>query len=300
LNGELIHKDILSTLLGSRGSAITAMVAVSCALSFSGLIVRNIEHANPWQINVYRNLAFLSVTCVIFALRYRGQIKSQINLMRLPVLWAALGLATTGIAIVHAFTHTLVANTVFIMSAVPFITMALAYFLLSETVSKTTVITMIVSAIGLLVMIAEGIGSGTAYGNFMALLAALGFSMFAVVARANRDLELLPALLLASVVIILVSVIPTITDLSISAHDLLLCIVWGAGISGIAHWVFLLAARHMAAAELTLFGLFETALAPIWVWFFIRETPGPWVLAGGIAVIVSVGLMSLRELKNGS
>ena len=186
------------------------------------------------------------------------------------------------------------------MSAVPFITMALAYFLLSETVSKTTVITMIVSAIGLLVMIAEGIGSGTAYGNFMALLAALGFSMFAVVARANRDLELLPALLLASVIIILVSVIPTITDLSISAHDLLLCIVWGAGISGVAHWVFLLAARHMAAAELTLFGLFETALAPIWVWFFIRETPGPWVLAGGIAVIVSVGLMSLRELKNGS
>lgn len=280
-----------------RSLAMAAMFVTSIAVSFSGLIIRNIEAAGPWQINIYRNLSFLAVIAIICVVRYRSDFRSQVIQIKPPILWAALGLATTGIAIVQAFTHTLIANTVFIMSTVPLITMALSYIFLRETASKATLITMAISLLGLVVMLAEGIGSGSSYGNLMALIAAFGFAVFAVVARAHRNFEMLPALMIAAIIIITVSSIVAFDNLEISTHDLLLCVLWGAGISGIAHWFFVLSAKYIAATELTLFGLLEAALAPIWVWFFIGETPSRWVLIGGIAVIISVCVKTMLEMK---
>ncbi|MEM7290245.1 MAG: DMT family transporter, partial [Pseudomonadota bacterium] len=221
----------------------------------------------------------------------------EIRQIRPQVLWAAIGLATTGLAIIQAFTYTLVANTMFIMGTVPFITMIAAYLFLSERVTRTTAIAMGLSMAGLVIMIADGIGTGSGYGNLMALVAAMGFSLFAVMARACRGQDMLPALFLAPLIVVLVSLVGTLDDLTISWRDFLLCVLWGAGISGLAHWVFVLAARYIAAAQLTLFGLFETALAPFWVWLFIGETPGWLVLIGGGAIIISIGLKSVMELQ---
>jgi len=280
-----------------RTKAFVAMIVTSIALSSTGLIIRNIEVATPWQINIYRNLAFFCAVSFIFLLRHRSQSLSQISQVTYPVIWAGCALAVTGIAVIQSFTHTLVANTVFIMSTVPLMTMALAYIILKETVSKVVLITMLISSMGVILMIGGGIETGSTYGNLMALVAACGFSCFALIARANHHLEMLPALMIASILIVAISIIFSFDSLSVTFDDLLLCVLWGAGISGIAHWVFILSARFMAAAELTLFGLFESSLAPIWVWFYISETPAVWTVIGGLAIIISVGFVSIFEMK---
>ena len=277
--------------------AMIAMALTAILMSFSGIIIRNIEEATPWQINIYRNLAFILVISMIFLGKHRSGVLGQIREIKLPVIFASLGLSVTGITIVQALTYTTVANTMFVMSAVPFITMGLAYLFLGEVISRFTLISMIIASLGVILMVVEGIGSGSSYGNFMALVTALAFSSFAVMVRANKNLDMLPALILAGITIIFVSVLYSFDSLNISRHDLYLCILWGAGLSGVTHLVFILAARYIAAAELTLFGLFESALASFWVWIFISERPGFWALCGGTIVIISVAIRTLFEFE---
>ena len=49
-------KDIESTR--SRAYAIVLMLFGSVVISFGGLIIRNINTSDTWQINFYRSLAF--------------------------------------------------------------------------------------------------------------------------------------------------------------------------------------------------------------------------------------------------
>jgi len=297
---KAVGQHFYNLKFNNRATAIIAMILASIAVSLGGLIVRNFEYANPAQINIYRNLAFVIVIALIIMLKSRKLAISPKQFFSFPIICAASGLAITGVCIVQAYTHTLIANTVFIMSSVPFLTMILAYVLLKERVSRLTLLTIAISVSGIAVMIADAVGSGSGYGNFMALLAAVGFSIFVVATRAHNNLDLLPALMLAGILIVLVSLPATVSDLAINFHDLLLCILWGAIISGMAHWVFIVSARYIKATELTLFSLLETALAPIWVWWVFAETPGFWVLFGGVVIFFAVGVNIFIEIKRSS
>jgi drug/metabolite transporter (DMT)-like permease len=156
---------------------------------------------------------------------------------------------------------------------------------------------MTVAAAGILVMMAEGFGIGSSYGNAMALVTACCFSSFAVIVRRYRQIDMLPTLLVSGAIIVLVALILRVDDLGISLHDLLLCFLWGGLLSGLANWMFIVASRHLVAAEVTLFMLLEFALGPVWVWLFVGETPTLWTLAGGTLVIASVTLRALIELR---
>ena len=69
--------------------------------------------------------------------------------------------------------------------------------------------------------------------------------------------------------------------------------------SGFTSASFIVASRHIVAAELTIFMLLEFALGPVWVWLFVNEIPSHWTLAGGALVILAVLGRSLLEFRSG-
>jgi drug/metabolite transporter (DMT)-like permease len=206
-------------------------------------------------------------------------------------------LAAAGITFLQSLAHTTVANTLFMLSAIPFITAGLARVFLKERLRPATLIAMVTAAIGISIMLSEGLGVGSIYGNAMALTTACCFASFAVIVRRNRQTDMLPTLLVSGLVIMIVAFFMRIGDLGISLHDLLLCFLWGGLLSGIANWTFIVAARHLAAAEVTLIMLLEFALGPTWVWLFVGEEPSRWTLLGGILVIASVAIRALVESR---
>ena len=119
-------------------------------------------------------------------------------------------------------------------------------------------------------------------------LVAFGFSAFAVIVRGNKDIDMIPCLFIAGLIVIVGSIFGNNSGFSITTNDLFLCMIWGAVLSGIIHWVFVAASRFLLASELTLFTLFELALAPIWVWIFHSERPEQLALVGGLIVMLSV------------
>ena len=277
--------------------AMALMVVSSVAISFGGLILRNIEDADVWQINFYRSLALVAVVLTMMLFRYRGETVQKVRQIGRPGLVAGALLAGAGICFLQAITNTTVANTLFTLSAIPFLSAMLAWLFLREGIQRSTLLTMIVAALGVGVMMAEGVGSGSLYGNGMALLTALLFSSYAILVRRHRDIDMLPALMVSGLLIVVVSAILRWDDLGISTHDLLLCILLGGGLSGVANALFIAASRHLVAAELTLFMLLEFALGPIWVWIFINEVPTRWTILGGTVVILAVILRALFQLQ---
>jgi drug/metabolite transporter (DMT)-like permease len=277
--------------------AMGLMVVSSIGISFGGLVLRSINDADVWQINFYRSLALVIVVTVIMLFRYQDQTVQKVRRIGRPGLFAGALLACAGIGFLQAITNTTVANTLFTLSAIPFLSAALAWLFLRETLQRSTLFTMLAAAIGVGVMMAEGVGSGSLYGNGMALATAVLFSSYAIVVRRNRNIDMLPALMVSGLLIILVSAVLRWDDLGISTNDLLLCLLLGGGLSGLANALFIAASRHLVAAELTLFMLLEFALGPIWVWIFINEIPTEWTIIGGGIVILSVTLRAMFQLR---
>jgi drug/metabolite transporter (DMT)-like permease len=283
-----------------RTFAMALMLMSSAAISFGALIIRTMERPDPWQINFYRSLALIAAILSILVFQYRGSTTSYLRNIGGAGWFGGAMLAASGIAFVQALTHTTVASTLFTQSAIPFVTAALARVILKEAVERATAVTMLVAAAGILAILADGSGIGTTYGNGMALVSTVCFSSFAVTVRRNRQVDMLATVLVSGLIIALVALLVRWNGLGISWHDLLLCLVWGGLLSGFANWMFILASRHLAAAEVTLFMLFEFALGTFWVWAFVGEAPRQWTLLGGSLVAAAVIGRSVVELRRTS
>ena len=280
-----------------RGFAMMLMIVSSVGISFGGLIIRSMEDADAWQINFYRALAMIAGIGVILVFQYRRETIARIVGIGAAGLWAGLLIAAAGISFIQAISNTTVANTMFTLSAIPFITAGLAWIFLKEQLHRVTLIAMIAAALGVTIMVADGFGLGSGYGNLMALATACAFAGFTVIVRSNRHIDMLPTLLVSGLMIAAVAWIARYDDLAIPVRDMFLCFLWGGVLSGLGNGMFIVASRHLVAAELTLFMLLEFALSPLWVWIFIRETPSGLALAGGALVIGSVAARTFYEVR---
>jgi drug/metabolite transporter (DMT)-like permease len=281
-----------------RRVAILLMITSSVVISFSGLIVRLLE-ALPLIMNFYRALFLTCAVTVLLFLRYRRAAIVRIVGVGWPGIFAGAMLAGAAITFLQSMTHTTVANTLFVLAGIPFVTSGLAWMFLKERPNRATMVAMVVAFIGILIMIGEGFTIGSAYGNVMALLTTVFFSIYAVILRANRQTDMWPAILISTVIIMLTVAVMQRGELAISRHDLFLCMIWGGLMSGFTSASFIVASRHIVAAELTIFMLLEFALGPVWVWLFVNEIPSHWTLAGGALVILAVLGRSLLEFRSG-
>ena len=280
-----------------RKLAILLMIASSVVISFSGLIVRLLE-VGPLVMNFYRGLFLMCAVIVLLVVRYRGATVIRVIGVGWPGLIAGIMLAGAAMTFLQSLTHTTVANTLFLLGAIPFVTAALAWAFLKERPSSATLVTMIIAFVGIVIMIGEGFAIGSIYGNLMALLTTLFFSIYAVLVRHNRQVDMLPAILISTVIIMIAVALMRQGHLEISRQDLLLCLLWGGVMSGFTSACFIVASRHIIAAEVTIFMLLEFALGPVWVWFFVNEIPSRWTLVGGALVISAVLGRTFSEFRS--
>ena len=279
-----------------RQLAILLMIASSVVISFSGLVVRLLD-AGPLVMNFYRALFLMGAILVLLFLRYRGAAIVRVIGVGWPGLMAGAMLAGAGITFLQSMTHTTVANTLFVLGGIPFVTSGLAWIFLKEKPGRPTLVTMIIAFFGIVIMIGEGFTIGSVYGNLMALMTTLFFSIYAVIVRFNRQVDMLPAILISTVLIMAMTGLTQRGVLPISKDDLWLCLLWGGVMSGFTSASFIVASRHIIAAELTIFMLLEFALGPVWVWLFVNEIPSTWTLTGGALVIVAVLGRSILEFR---
>lgn len=284
-----------ATATQSDGTALSrgrVLVLLSGAgMSLGGLFIRSIQEAGEWQILFWRSLGIIMALLAYIGLRSRGRILRAFQAAGPKSAAAGLCLATGFTFFVFSITHTTVANTLFMLSAAPFITAIFSRILLGEDVARGTWLAMAGAAAGIAIMVGEGAVSGDLFGNLMALTAATGFAGFSIALRSGRAVDMMPATCLAglfsaggSALIILASG----TGFLAPVADIGLCLTYGALSIGISLIIYTVGSRLVSAAELTLLSLTEVVLGPVWVWLVYAEAPSLLTLLGGAVLLISL------------
>ena len=105
-----------------------------------------------------------------------------------------------------------------------------------------------------------------------------------------------PATCLASVFGVLIAT-PLAAPLAVSAHDLALCVLFGAGQLAVGLILFTTGARLAPAGEVGLVSLLEDILGPLWVWIAFGENPGNGAIIGGVIVLTALVVHTLLDLR---
>ena len=274
----------------------------ACGVTFSlgGLSVRFIEVATPWQVVAYRS-AFLGLAMLLLCVARHG--RSTMRAFRAigwPGLVSALILALANSAYVLGFLTTTIANALFLLSTGPVIAAVLGALLLRERVQGFTCIAIAGTVAGVLIMGYDGLSSGGLLGNFIALFAAFAFAAYTVTLRWTRGVDMLPALCLGGFFSAALGVLGSGGDLAVTGRDLALLAAMGGIQCGVGLLFMTAAARHILAAEVSLLGMAEAVLGPVWVWLVIDEVPTELTLMGGLIVLVSVfsyAIVSVRDSR---
>ena len=265
-------------------------------LSSSGILIRNLESANAWQVLFYRGFTFALTLFLLLWLQYRRDIGNRFRAIGKPGLWAALVLGLGSICYVFAIFHTTVANAVFIIGAAPLATACAAWLILGERTSRFGIIAMIVSLGGIGLMFADGLVEGRWLGNLAALGVVASFVAYLLIVRNKRRVDMLPATCLAGIVMGGIAGFFA-GSLVLSRHDLVIAMLMGCLQFGVGFWCFTVATRYILASEVALFSLSESILAPIWVWVGVGETPSLLTMAGSLVVLVCVESYCIHGIR---
>ena len=277
--------------------ALLLVIASAVANSANGLIVRSMDSAGGWQIIFYRSCFLAGALGIVFVVQSGGRIRTALRELRPWALLGSLAVAAVNTCFILAMTHTTVANAMFVLSAAPFFAALLGRIVLGEAVERGVWVAMSVALAGIGVMLWDGLGTGTLLGNSLALLAALSFASFVVVLRKGRGVNMLPVVIIGTMLGALNAAFMSGFALAVSFHDAALLFLWGALLSGTVHAIFAWSSRHVPGAELTLLILIEFILSPMWVWLVIDERPSPATLIGGGLVIASVASRAILSFR---
>ncbi|MCY4226625.1 MAG: DMT family transporter [Gammaproteobacteria bacterium] len=269
-------------------------------LSTSGVLMRNLEYADGWNVLFYRSMAFLLVMslCIWYRHRY-GMFRAIYRVGRKGVLAAVL-LGIASMCYIFAILNTTVANVVFIIGSGPLVTALLAWIFIGERVQKSGLLTMLLAAVGIGLMVADGVTGGGMPGILLAMAMVTLFAFYLLILRSNRHIDQVPTTGLSGFVTLAIAAV-MVQQFEINLHDLIICLVLGVFQFGLGFLFLTLAARHIPAAEVALFALSESVLAPLWVWIGVNEVPSQFTIYGSVLVFLSVFgycMISIRNRNN--
>jgi len=214
--------------------------------------------------------------------------------------WAGLGvalcMAVASASFIVALNHATVASVFFIQAVAPVGAALLGWFVLGESVTRRTCLSMIVALLGVGLMFGTP-GSGTVLGLGAAFVMALAFSAAIVITRHRRDVSMAPAVCLSQILLVLVFG-AFMEPSTITQQDLGLLALLGCGQMALGLVLFTVGARLIPAPEAALISLLEIVLGPLWVWIALSEQPPLLTLFGGGVIILAVLLLATQSTQS--
>ena len=291
--------------LKNQKAAVPIVLFAGLFWSLGPYVVRNIDAANtvPWQYLFTRGIViFLLLNCFLY---FEEGIKFYKNYLKVGLsgILGGLGLAIAMISFIWSITNTFAAITLLCLAAMPFITALLSFLFLKEKISLSVWLTIILAAIGIVIMAVGNKNTGSIIGLIFGLASALGFAIFSVTLRWRRQTPKFTTVSIAGLICAIISGFVILNqDLNFlsssknqalfATHGSLVCI-------GLI--LYSMGSKHIQAAELTLLSLTEVIGGIFWVWLpwlGINEIPSNNTIIGGFLIFVSIFYYSLIIQNN--
>lgn len=273
-----------------NGRLIVAFGAL--ALSFDVPLVK-LGQAEFWSMIALRSFATFAVAIVVWGIaRLFTSYRPALMPGRAAVLYGFFfGLAMLGF--LAAIYHTSAANAVFIIAFNPTFCALLAWIVFKERPSVSTVIAMAIMVFGVLLIVGGGLTGGHLFGDLLAAAAALALACAITAGRmATKPLGLAP---------LIAAIFPGVVGLffvtqggyAVSSPEWIL--LDGLIVMPIAYWCLAVGPRYLSGAEVGMFYLLETVLAPVWLWLIFKDAPSTMTLVGGALIIAALAGHSLWQ-----
>jgi len=265
-------------------------------LSWGGLIVRTFETSDAWNILLLRSFFFFLGVSTFLFINYKKDTIKVIKKSGFPALLGGFAMSFSFVAFVFAMINTSVANVVFIISTQTMFLAILGFFYLKEKVSLISFISIVLAMAGITVMVGDSVSSGSLFGNLIALVIPISFSVLVMIVRKNSNLDMVPAIWYASIFTIIYGLIMA-ESLNFTNHDIFMGFLLGVPQLTFGFICITIGSRTTQSVTVGLLMLSETLCAPLWVWLFINEIPPLSVFLGGAIIILAVIIKSLERKK---
>ena len=285
--------------------AIPVVLFAGLLWSFGPLVVRYMNQPNlvPWQYLFARGITiFIILNIYLFFEEGKNFYKNYLMIGASGII-GGVGLGIAMIAFIWSITHTSVAITLLCLAAMPFITALLGFLFLKEKISANVWISIIIAAVGIIIMALGKTDEESLLGLLFGLVSAIGFSVFSVSLRWRKETPKFTTVAIAGLFCAIVSTLILISDdsnfLSSSYNEGLFAVHGTLVCLGLI--LYSIGSKAIPAAELTLLSLTEVIGGIFWVWLpilQINEVPTNDTIIGGFLIFMSIIYYSLTIKTN--
>ena len=278
---------------------ILVVVFGALVLSFTGLIIRQVEVANAWHILFFRSLGFVATLSLFILYKQRRQPNSTTYFTPIGY-WGWFSAVSLGLSFgmyIYSLTIVTIAEASFIFSTLPLITAILGWIILKENPDKITWITICIVLFGITLMIIDKLGSfSSLIAIAISFMAPFFFSLSLISFRFKRSSNITLVILIAGFVSLIFAACLMGKVSGIPAADILWSTLMGLTL-GIGMGCYFLGARYISAAQVALLVILETVLNPVWAWLGVGEMPATLIIIGGSKIIIGLFAQSLASLR---
>ncbi len=280
--------------------AIPVVLVAGLLWSFGPYVVRHIDGAQqvPWQYLFTRGVVIFTILNLFLYFEEGTDFIKNYTKIGISGFIGGVGLGVAMITFIYSITNTSAAVTLLCLAAMPFITALLGFLFLKEAISFNVWASIIIAAIGILIMAIDNTGKNTIMGFVFGIISSIGFSVFSITLRWRKETPKFTTVAIAGMFCAVVSgTMIIMNDLSFlttgknhalfATHGTLVCL-------GLI--LYSIGSKHIPAAELTLLSLTEVIGGIFWVWIpilGINEIPSQSTVIGGFLIFISIIYYSL-------
>ena len=161
----------------SYTAGILLVLFAGLCWSTIGIGIRSIEHANTWQILLYRSAALSVFLFLVIAYRSQGRPLTAIYRVGMAGVIGGVGLVVAFAGGIYAVQMTSVANAAFLFASAPFLAAVLGWLVLRESVRGAT---WIAAVLGLVIWVSRSVGiiaGPVNFGNSASIVLCTGFML---------------------------------------------------------------------------------------------------------------------------
>lgn len=266
---------------------ILRMLACAALWSTAGVLFKYI----PWNPFVIAGLRALLAGIVVYA---------YIRVRRLPVLVNAQTLKTaaamgmTCLLFVVANKLTTAANAIVLQYTAPVFLLAFSALIDRRRFCRADILAVLLTLAGISLFFLDRLDAGRMLGNGIAVAAGCSMGLMYVFMGDATPSERLSSVLLSEILVSVVG-LPFLffTRTEVSFVPVLFIVLLGVFQIGVPYILYALAAESCPPLACCLLSALEPLLNPVWVLLFYGEKPGPFALAGGAVVIVTITVWNL-------
>lgn len=278
----------------ARGLLLSAIGGM--ALTIDIPLIR-LAGGEPWSILMMRCGTTLAATYVLWLVMRRTMREPPPLIPGRSGAVVALLYAISAVTFITAVYNTATANLVFILAFNTMFAALLSWLFLKERPGMATLIAMAAMLVGVLIIVGDGVSSGHAFGDMMALASAFCIALAITITRASgKNMGFTPLVAVALPFVVAAAMVGK-TGYHVAAPGWI--VLDGLIIMPLSFFCLASGPRYLSAPEVAMFYLLETVLAPVWVWLIFSEIPSRRAMVGGAILVVSLVAHSMWQLHQG-